>query len=81
MSAGMSSIRTTKASSSTPKASPKPIERMMVDSEKMNPPKTDTMMRAAATTTERPARKPCATASLAEAPCTYASRIPEARNS
>ena len=47
----------------------------------MNPPNTETMMSAAAVTTERPARKPCATASFADDPWTYASRIPEARKS
>ena len=70
MRAGISSIRTTKASSSTPKARPNPIERMIVDSEKMNPPNTAIMISAAAMTTERPAWNPCATASRASAPCT-----------
>ncbi|OUE29464.1 hypothetical protein BFL35_14750 [Clavibacter michiganensis] len=81
MSAGISSMRTTNASRSTPNARPKPIDRMMVDSEKTKPPNTDTMISAAAVTTARPARKPCTTASRASAPCTYASRMPDARNS
>ena len=77
----MSSIRTTKASSSTPKARPNPIERIMVDSAKMNPPNTETMIRPAAVTTARPARSPRITARRAGAPWTNASRMPEDRNS
>ena len=74
-------MRTTNASRSTPNASPKPIGRMIALSEKMNPPKTETMMIAAAVTTDRPARKPCTTAVRAGAPWTYASRIPVVRKS
>ena len=55
--------------------------RMIAVSEKMNPPKTEIMMIAAAVTTERPARKPSTTAVRAGAPWTYASRIPEVRKS
>ena len=50
------------ASRSTPNARPKPIERIIVDSENTNPPKTETMIRPAAVTTDRPARTPRATA-------------------
>ena len=38
-------------------------------------------MIAAAVTTTRPALNPCRTATRAGAPWTYASRIPETRNS
>ena len=50
------SIRTRKASTSTPKARPKPIGRIIAMCENMNPPKTEIMMIAAAVTT----RAPCA---------------------
>lgn len=53
----------------------------MVESAKTKPPKTATMINAAAVTTDRPAREPCATASRAGAPRTWASRMPLARNS
>ena len=77
----MSSIRTTKASSSTPKASPNPIGLMVASWEKMKPAKTAIMMIAAAVTTARPARTPCCTATRAGAPWAWASRMPETRNS
>ena len=54
---------------------------MIALSEKMNPPKTETMMIAAAVTTDRPARTPRTTAVRAGAPWTYASRIPVVRKS
>ena len=53
--AGMMSNRTTNASSSTPTASPKPIDWIITEFEKMNPEKTEAMMSAAAMTTVRPA--------------------------
>lgn len=81
LTAGMSSIRTTKASTSTPKASPNPSGRMVDELEKTNPEKTEIMMIAAAVTTTRPARRPSRTASRAGAPWTCASRIPDTRNS
>ena len=70
-----------KASTRTPNARANPIGRMIALSLKMKPPKTATMMIAAAATTERPARKPRTTAVRAGAPWAYASRMPEARNS
>jgi hypothetical protein len=48
---------------------------------KMKPANTEIMMIAAAVTTERPACRPCCTATRAGAPWAYASRIPETRNS
>ena len=76
MSAGTITMRTTKASNSTPIAMPRPMGRIMVISEKTKPPNTAAMMIAAAVTTARPWRTPATTASRAEAPCTYASRMP-----
>ena len=70
MTAGISSIRTTNASSSTPPASAKPMGRIMDSSEKMKPANTEIMMIAAAVTTERPARKPWTTAWRAGCPWT-----------
>ena len=81
MTAGMSSMRTMKASKRTPSARPRPIDLMITESEAMNPENTAIMMIAAAETTVRPARKPCATARRGDAPCAQASRIPVARNS
>ena len=49
------SMRTTNASTSTPKASPNPIGRIIALWEKTKPPKTEVMMMAAAETTLRPA--------------------------
>ncbi|CAB4672680.1 unannotated protein [freshwater metagenome] len=51
MAAGTSSNRTKKASIRTPIARPKPIGLMVARCEKAKPPKTVTMIRAAATTT------------------------------
>lgn len=81
MTAGISSMRTRKASTSTPNARPKPSDRIIAVLEKMKPPNTEIMMIAAAVTTVRPARTPCWTATRAEAPWAYASRMPETRNS
>ena len=54
MSAGISSIRTTNASNSTPNARPNPSGRTIARCEKTKPPNTATMMIAAAVTTARP---------------------------
>ena len=67
--AGISSSRTTNASSSTPKARPKPIGRIIASSAKMKPPNTEIMMIAAAITTARPERRPDSTAWRAGRPC------------
>ncbi len=81
MAAGMISILTTNASSSTPNASPNPMGLIVASCEKTKPANTEIMMIAAAVTTARPARRPCCTATRAGAPWAYASRIPETRNS
>ena len=68
--AGVSVIRTTNASTSTPIASAKPIEAMIVSGARMNPANTDAMMMPAAVTTRDPAVNPLTTARFASAPCT-----------
>ena len=73
-------MRTTKASTNTPNARPKPMGRIIADSAKMNPPNTEIMMIIAATTTRTAWLYPATTAVFASLPCTYASRMPETRN-
>lgn len=76
----MKVIRIRNASSRTPTASPKPIERAIVISAQMKPEKTEAMNSAAAATTRAPEVKPSRIAVRASLPWTYASCMPETRN-
>ena len=73
--AGTIVIRTRKASASTPTASAKPMVLMIGSSPMAKPPKTPTMMMAAAVTTRALCWKPITTAWRAGEPWTYSSRI------
>ncbi len=77
--AGTIVIRTRKASARTPTASAKPSVLMMNWSPVMKPAKTPVMMIAAAVTTRALCVNPWRTASCAELPWTYSSRIRETR--
>ncbi len=79
--AGTRAIRTTKASTSTPTASAKPIGWTIGSWPKTNEPNTATMISAAAVTTRAPFFTPATTASRGAMPCTWCSFIPETRNS
>ena len=80
MSAGVSVIRTSTASTSTPTARPNPIGRTIARWENAKPRKTEVMMTAAAVTTLAPCTKPERTAVRASSPWARASCMPETRN-
>ncbi len=77
---GMITMRTMKASKSTAAASANPIDLMNELGSSMNAPNTEIMISAAAATTRAPWLKPIVMAPLADAPCTYSSRIRVTRN-
>ena len=79
ISAGMSVMRTRKASTMIPKANAKPTDLMIGSSGTMKPEKTAVMIRAAAVTTRAPWRNPSRTAAFGLAPCLNSSRMRETR--
>ena len=80
MTAGVSVIRTSTASTSTPTARANPIGRTMTRCENAKPRNTEVMMIAAAVTTLAPWTKPVRTAVRESCPCDLASCMPETRN-
>ncbi len=73
-------MRTRNASIAMPTARPSAITLMTGAPSGTNAAKTKNMMSAAAVTTRAAPLKPCVIACRGGAPCTYASRMPDTRN-